>query len=184
MKNLRLLPAAFLLAACAAPALVQEDAAGMVVIENFRRGLICDAGGPLRRVCTDAEEIPISGEDRCIFDQREIACTWYGFSFDYILPREQVVLDCTWTTDRSATDGSPQEVRSRGASSGKYEIRLRNGRGHYLHPQYFGVSGSWAADHAGEVQRSTQSCAYGGKTLFEFRFVRRLVPGNFGAVQK
>lgn len=159
------------LSACTTNVMRAEE---QVVIKNFTRGLICGANEAQRRVCFDTEEIQITGEGRCIFNGRPAACTWYGISFDYVLPKDGVKLECIWQSSHPANVGNPKALLQEGVTSGTFELDLKNNEGHYFLPQYLALLEHPTYQAPGQILRVTQSCSYQGTKLFEFSFNRHL----------
>ena len=77
-----------------------------VAATNLKVGLVCGSGAS-RRVCFQTSDVQVTGEGSCIFNHQLIACTWYGFSFDYELPQDEVELNCTWSSNVAANLGTP-----------------------------------------------------------------------------
>jgi hypothetical protein len=157
------LTAAFLVVLCGAP-VVAQGVEGHIAITNLKYGLVC---GPdyNRRICFQTSDIQITGEGRCVYNQQEIPCTWFGYSFDYKLPKDTVELDCEWSSTLPANLGNPIAELKENVSSYHYKIVLNRGESHFFNPQYSSVR----AD-LGIVEVNKQQCSYNGEKLFEFTF--------------
>lgn len=145
---------ALLLASCAGAPPPARFAIG-----NLQYGPLC--GSPEgEKVCTQSSDVEITGKGRCVYDKREIPCTWYGFSFDYA-PKEGVEIDCDMVMDRTTNMGNPQGIVAKDASSMHYQIDLRGEGGHHVQAQYAGSEGFKG------VEQIKQICSYEGEKLFE-----------------
>ena len=145
-----------------------------VRIHNLESGLICWDGRE-SHVCSMASTITVAGQDRCVFGGREIACTWYGYSFDYEAPSDTVTLQCTWSSTSSLTVGNPDSVLAEDSSGGVYELPLTGGSGHFINPQYAGLDAR--ASLLGTTTQLRQACAYDGvgllEVVFDLHYTRR-----------
>jgi hypothetical protein len=143
-----------------------------VTISNLRYGPVCGPNNA-QTICSQTSDISVTGDGRCIYDHREIACTWYAFSFDYAPLAGPVALDCTYNASMPGDIGNPEGVQSKHSTGAPYQIQLDNS-GHLFHSQYMGWVGETPDDDI------KQACFYKGEKLFdvEFRLHFQPVPGT------
>ena len=146
-------------------------------ISNFVSGPVCrdpdlvderrrQGQPPSDRICAGTD-VPIRGEDGCIWSGEHRRCTWYGIEFDYenADPSEPIV--CVWTRSRPGMEGNAEGVRSEGLATDTVEVELEGERGHYFSPGYdlyTRVSVPWA------VVRLSYDCTYRGEPAYEASF--------------
>jgi hypothetical protein len=135
-----------------------------VVISNFKFGLVCGPNDN-RRICFQTRDIQITGESRCIYNKQAVACTWYGYSFDYRLPADSIKIQCEAKSNIATNVGSPTAELQKDSTYTKYEIELHSDSRHFFNPQY---SSGFPANMMGTTQEYTQACSYRGEKLFEF----------------
>jgi len=141
-----------------------------VTISNFRYGPVCGPNNA-QTICSQTSDISVTGDGRCIYDHREIACTWYAYSFDYTPLAGPVALDCTDNSSMPWDIGNPQGVQSRDSVSSSYRLELDNS-GHLFHLEYMGwVPGAPDND-------LKQACFYKGEKLFDVEFRLHFQPGT------
>lgn len=145
------------------PAAAQAQQNDAVVISNLKVGLVC---GPddNRRICFQTNDIQITNESTCVYNRRHSACTWYGYSFDYRSPKDEIKLQCTFSSSIRGSFGNPSAELEKDVSDAHYEIALQSRDGHFFNPQYAIAP----ARAGGEIESVKQSCSYLGKTVFEF----------------
>jgi len=154
------------------PAIATETDAAPV-ISNYRFGLIC---GPSdnRRVCFETNVIQVTNESRCVFNHALVACTWYGFSFDYD-SKSDATINCEDTSDVPERNGNPSGVDSTPTTSFKYDLALKEGSHHFFIAKYTG--GLRTAD---SEKQSTVECSFHGTQLFltkaQFEFPENVPP--------
>src|SRR5215469_18056448 len=100
-KQVRTFAAALLTFVIASPA-AADDAVPKVT--NFKFGLVCGEASN-RRICFETSILQVTNESRCIFNGKIIACTWYGYSFDYDTATD-VTLDCANSADAPMANGN------------------------------------------------------------------------------
>jgi len=138
-----------------------------VLVSRLASGLVC--GQPSKRhVCFQTDTISITGESTCVYDGQPAPCTWYGYSFDYQLPVEQVTLQCVWSSSARGDVGNPSGEVGRGVDQGRYELSLSGTTGHFFNPQYSLLPAESA--EPGKAIRIKNSCSYRGEQLFEVVF--------------
>lgn len=142
-----------------------------VVISNFKRGLICGPNNA-QYICVQSDDIQVTGEGHCIYDKRDIACTWYGYSFDYVPLREPVELDCDVTSSVAQDFGNPEGVQAKNSTSMTYKLHL-DGGGHLFHSQYAG----WFPRQKGDEDMKLV-CAYNAEKVFDVEFHLHHLPGT------
>lgn len=135
-------------------------------ITNFKSGLVCDPG-ERGWICTDTEDIHLTGQGRCVFNKKEYACTWYGFSFDYRDNKPGTSLVCTYKSTVPAAMGNPNEVLTEDATEGTYSLTLEGASGTLYNPQYTAL---WTAEDGRAVDVTTSRCSIDGKEVARFRF--------------
>jgi hypothetical protein len=141
-----------------------------VVISDFKHGSICGPNNA-QYLCTQSDDIAVTGEGHCIYDKQDIACTWYGYSFDYVPLREPIALDCNLTTDVAGDFGTPEGVQSKHATSMTYKLHL-DGTGHLFHSQYAG----WFPGLKGD-ENMNLVCTYNADKIFDVEFRLHRLPG-------
>jgi hypothetical protein len=146
--------------ACATQPSQAVVGADTVSITNLQYGRMCNTkDGPW--LCAPGKDVDVTAADQCVYNHQVIACTWYGFSFDYVAPKPGVTLDCQVTWSEPSNVGNPEGIRARAVTSGKYQIHLEAERGKLSWPQYTN----------GQSERSQEelsnSCSYKGNRLFD-----------------
>lgn len=129
-------------------------------ISNFAFGLVCSDSLDNPHVCSKTNDIVVTGGSRCVYDREVVPCTWYGFEFDYLLPKDSVALACRWSSSDRQNIGNPDSVIATNVRDGTFELVLKGRAGHFVNPQYK------APDPTAGVVEVFQACAYGGKDLF------------------
>lgn len=155
--------AAGLLGAALTFAITSAHAGEPVTITNFVAGAVCGSGKDAR-VCFDSQDVQITNEGRCVFNGKNIRCTWYGYSFDYTLApgKDSAELDCVAQSSEPDEVGNPTAILAKSATRVPYKITLRGAKGHFFNPQY-----TAAISTDGTVSHYKQSCSYEGKELFQ-----------------
>lgn len=145
--------------------------ASAVEITNFRSGLACTNsainGDTTGWICQPTEDIPITDQGRCVYADKEILCTWFGFEFDYRSRAGETKLLCKSETSIPTDSGNPKEVLEQDATSHQYQLDLKGGSGRFYNPQYFGFQVRPANDSLIVVNGS---CQYDGAEVFQYRF--------------
>jgi hypothetical protein len=155
---------ALALACLSVPARALADE-GHVSISNLKVGLICGSGDSAR-VCFQTSDIQMTGEGRCTFNHQEIACTWYGLSFDYELPHDEVELNCNWSSNVAADLGTPAGLGKSAARADTFKLVLKGRSGHYFNPQYTG----FGRGDPSATEEMRESCQYNGATIYDVVF--------------
>ncbi len=139
-----------------------------IAITNLTAGVVCGPDNN-RRICFQTDDIQITGEGTCIYNGKKEPCTWYGYSFDYSLPKEtkSIELDCNWQSDIRADWGNPKSEIAKNVANANYKIDLQNDKRHFFNPQYAAQTTNVGL---GNVQHVKQSCSYMGRMLFEIEF--------------
>ncbi len=153
------------LALCAAILSGCATEPGPLAISDLRYGTMCEP--PYMHVCSDTTDIAIDGTGRCMYDRKEVACNWYGFSFNYTPREASFKISCDMQMDFTSDMGNPSGVVSKDASSFHYDIDIHGGR--FFNPQYK------VYRKFDGVQSITETCAYKGSKLFAFTFHFRYV---------
>ena len=136
-----------------------------VSITDLKVGLVC--GSPeSRRICFQTDDIQVTGEGRCVFNHQPTACTWYGESFDYELPEDQVELNCNWSSNIASNVGTPTGLDKPAAKEGTYKLVLKGRSGHFFQPQFTG----FVEGDPTETEEMRQSCQYNGASVFDVVF--------------
>ncbi len=133
-----------------------------VTISNLRYGPVCGPNNA-QTICGQTSDISVTGDGRCIYDHREIACTWYAYSFDYAPLAGPVTLDCTYNASVPGDIGNPEGVQSKHSTGTPYQFQLDNS-GHLFHSQYMG----WVPGAPDDDIK--QACFYKGEKLFDVEF--------------
>jgi hypothetical protein len=155
-KRIRSLAAALLTFVIASPA-AADDAVPKVT--NFKFGLVC--GEPSnRRVCLETNILQVTNESRCVFNGKIIACTWYGYSFDYDTATD-VTLDCVDSADTPMANGNPKELLSSSTSRIEFKMKLKQGSHHFFIGQYIGGEKDGKSPAHG-----VEACSLNGTQLF------------------
>ncbi len=149
----------------AGPCAGQEQ--GRVAISNLKAGVVCGMGS-LRRVCFQTQTVYITGEGSCVYNKEMRPCTWYGYSFDYQVSKEKVLLQCSVTTSTVSNFGNPGGEQAKNTFSGQYEVELTAKDHSYFHPQYM-VLPPYDAETP-KVDHMKQQCSYQGQKVFEVVF--------------
>ncbi len=146
-------------------------------IQNFRAGLVCeleleisdDVDLPVEWICFETETVYITGQGRCVYNQEDKHCTWYGFEFDYTGAVEGDEISCTSTSVLPANLGSPKGIDEEDVTVSEWSYSLPPGDGHHYNPQYsvFGMQ-----DETETVDSDETVCTYDGKELYRFRFTK------------
>lgn len=168
IKLLFLAPIA-LLSACSTNPVNIED---RIIIKNFIRGPICGDKWDDFYVCADTEEIQITGKGICTYNKQPVPCTWYGFSFDYVLPAGSVKLECVWKSSTKSDVGNPREVKAKGVDGGTYEFELNKAEGHYIQPNYTAIAFGQSPYGQERDSRVTVTCSHRGMKVFEYAMNR------------
>ncbi len=105
-------------------------------IYDFKSGLVCPANDNKKWICHEKQDIYITGQGQCHYNNKPYYCTWYGFSFRYRNNIPGTKLICEVTQSDVANYGNPKEVVSENTSNNTYEIPLNNKNGYFINPQY------------------------------------------------
>ena len=143
-----------------------------VQIKNVKSGLICthkiDDTGAYKydaHVCFETDKIHVTGQGRCVFNNENKLCTWYGFEFEYNNKTDAPIpLTCHFNTNSNDVIGNPDGIKERDETS--YEILLEPGHGHFSNPQYTLLD--YAAQDATSL--NVNRCEVEGQHAFEARF--------------
>jgi hypothetical protein len=161
---MRSLAAIVFFSACCGPALGVE-------IANFRSGLACtespSATGGKGWICHVTEDILVTDQGRCRYDEGNVPCTWVGFEFDYRDAQAGDSLECIERSDRPTSSGNPEKVIERNRTTHRFSVPLEAGSGHFFNPQYF----AYSPQPPGEsLLVSETSCTIGGKPAFAYTY--------------
>jgi len=121
---------------------------------------------PSDRICAGTD-VPIRGDDGCIWSGEHRRCTWYGFEFDYENAAPDVPLTCVWTRSQPGKEGNREGVRSQGLATDTIEIELEGESGHFFSPGYDlyqAVSFPWG------IVRLHYDCSYRNQPAFQASF--------------
>jgi len=138
-------------------------------VSGLRSGPVCNAGaGEVGRAPSDSicpsRSVLMRGKDTCVYDSKEVPCTWWGFAFDYRNAVPSVPMVCIWERSVPSNEGNYQGVRSRNISIDTITIAFPADSGYLFHPGFDVVprdlTVSWAA-----VQL-TIACTYRERPLF------------------
>ena len=141
---------------------------GVLAIEiaDFKFGLVCpNAKASVGWVCHEAKDIQITGQGKCVFDGKNLPCTWYGFSFHYSDAKTGDAIQCAYTTSQPVVMGNPTGVTGKETNSGKYELTIPEGSGTFFNPQY---SVFVVEKRGGENRQDHTECSVDGKPVFSF----------------
>lgn len=155
---------------CGSVAGTQETEERRPIIRNLASGLLRRADTD-RRVCFQAEDVLITGEGRCTYDRRSVPCTWYGYSFEYELPKREATLECSWSSTDQANVGTPDAEGHTDVSQGHYELKLEGQHGFFFNPQYSVFPSQ--RKHVGKVVQIRNSCSLEDRVGFEVVFKLR-----------
>lgn len=142
-------------------------------VERFRSGLVClkpnldIEGFGDSSICLNTEEIIISGQSSCTFDNSEVPCTWYGFEFSFSDKLAGKSIKCTLTTDKPVSYGGPTGIRTRDISTHEYDLTLPKEAGRFFNPQ-FAVFRPERREP--QVIQEETTCSSDDRELFRFRF--------------
>jgi hypothetical protein len=163
------------------PAVDTEDLAlepgatkgGRFRIRNLAVGPVCrdrrlvtvrpkEGQPPSDRIC-ESRDVPVGGEDVCIFAGERRRCTWWGFEFDYENADPSVPLICTTTRSVPGNEGNYEGIRNPNARSATGKTPLEGVNGHQFSPGYevFIPEATWL------VVDMHLDCSYGGEPAFE-----------------
>jgi len=136
-------------------------------IYDFKSGLVCPANDNKKWICHETQDVFITGQGRCKYNEKPFHCTWYGFSFRYRNNTPGAKLVCEVSQSDLANYGNPKEVTSINSNSTKYEIPLDNESGYFMNPQY-----SIFKAHKPEFSLVSEStvCSINNKHAAEFSF--------------
>jgi len=138
-----------------------------VEIKNFKSGLVCTDKKTFGWVCHNVEDIYVTGQSQCTFNNKSIPCTWYGFSFDYEKNRKGDVISCEYSSSDQAVVGNPKKIINDKSNVTSYTFELKEEKGHFYNPQYTGLSVS-------SVDKSLQTgytvCKSKEGVLFDFSY--------------
>jgi len=134
-------------------------------------GPLCGPVGA-QTVCVTSNDIQITGKGRCKYGDQEMACTWYGFSFDYKPTGAPLELDCLATTDIPRDYVNIHGVEAINVTSLSFKLSL-DGSGHILHDQYSG----WSPDAKLE-ENLKQVCSFKGTKVFEIDLHIHMAPNG------
>jgi len=143
-----------------------------VEVTNVKSGLMClynfDEKGQYKydaRVCFKTEDIPITGQGRCVFNGENKLCTWYGFEFDYNNKTDAAIpLTCHFTSTSKDVIGNPEGIKEDDFSS--YDIMLEPGIHHFSNPQYTLFRYAPLEESSVNVNK----CEVEGREVFKTRF--------------
>jgi len=141
------------------------------VVKNYKFGLVCGASDN-RRVCFETNVIQITNESRCVYDRRVIACTWFGFSFDYEA-LDDVTINCEDVADKPLPSGNPNGVVDASTDRFKYDLTLKKGSHHFFLAKY--MSGEQGE---GMPSQNQDACSFEGRVLFSTQFKLEFTPGT------
>jgi len=147
-----------------------------VEIQNLRSGLVCETQADVRGsklhvgwICVDTEEIYVTGQGRCMFNQLWEPCVWYGFEFDYENAEEGTVVSCTATWQIAGDEGGPERIVEEKTQSAEWSFSLEPGDGHHFWPQYVTLRARLR-----EAREDTEetACSIDGEEVFRFRITK------------
>ena len=138
-------------------------------ITDFRSGLVCHShpeydGG---WICHVTEDIYMTGTGQCVYDGRNIPCTWYGFEFSYKNAPDGMRLSCQSKWSQPGNFGNPDGEIETAVKIQSYQLELTQGNGRFYNPQYSGLS---ADSMTGEVIVDETSCSYQDNEVFSLKF--------------
>lgn len=125
-------------------------------ISNVKVGLACVKTtlepGQDGWVCQPTKDIYVVDQGSCVYDKREVPCTWHGLEFDYKGAKPGARLVCNVTSSQPSVLGNPKSAAKSGAKQLTYELRLDKSEGHHFEAQYMvfelrEVSSADVADH-------------------------------------
>ncbi|WP_233842458.1 hypothetical protein [Dyella sp. 2HG41-7] len=135
MKNLLLA-----LVALAPLGVIASDDAHTFKISNIKVGLACGKAnlesGQGGWVCQPVKDIYVVDQGTCVYDKREVPCTWTGIEFDYQGVKAGAKLICTETSGLPSAFGNPRSVSKSGTKQFTYELPLDKSTGHRFEAQY------------------------------------------------
>ncbi|HWA92220.1 MAG TPA: hypothetical protein VG889_19435 [Rhizomicrobium sp.] len=139
------------------------------VIADLLYGALCDHGRQ-DAVCASPASgqpavIEATGDSSCTYAKKLVACTWYGYSFDYVLGEDGANLDCEQVSDVKSNHGNIDTVLDTNTAVSGYTVHLNGRKGHHVQRQYLGRSPVDRTEHM------KQSCSYRGEKLFEVEFL-------------
>jgi hypothetical protein len=169
MKHLLRPTLGLLLVGLLAPTCVPREEGAQ--ISDFTFGLICSDSLDSPHVCSKTNDIVVTGNGRCVYDRKVVPCTWYGYEFDYHLPKDSITLACRWSSSDRQNIGNPDSIVAENVRDGTYELVLKGRAGHFINPQYR------APERIAGATEVFQVCASGGKDLFAVTYRLRF-PGE------
>ncbi len=143
--------------------------ASAVEITDVRSGLVCLENGRPGWVCHETADIQVTGTSLCVYDGREMPCTWYGCSFEYSGKVPGSLLDCEFGFTRPTTHGNPSKIVDENVTSGRYALPLDLEKGRLFNPQYTLFEVADIADSNPANSLSTR-CSIAGRQVLDFRF--------------
>lgn len=171
VRGASFLALALLCASCTTAPESDKNQPDQIAISNLSYGPLCGADAA-PTVCGPSNDIRVTGEGHCAYGKQEMACTWYGFSFDYVPTGSPVELDCVATSDVARDYVNIYGVQATNVTSEPYKLTL-DGSGHIFHSQYSG----WSPNAKGD-ENLKQVCSFKGTKVFEVDFHLHYVPGN------
>lgn len=145
-----------------------RPAHAQLAVHDVVSGLICGRPGVDQRVCFATSTIYVTGEGRCVYDGRDVPCTWFGVSFHYDARDSTDTLTCKWTSSYPVDEGNPGSVRSAQVSTGTLQMVLLKADHYHFEPLYAVLPTDPRA--IGMVVTTRYSCASAGHTMADFTF--------------
>ena len=139
--------------------------ANSIEISNFKSGLFCTDLETFGWVCHETEQIYVTGQSKCIYDNGSIPCTWHGFEFDYKNHKEGDIISCKLESSRIFSLGNPEGVLSNDTTSDEYELEIPYGSGHFYNPQYVGLSVVTTSE---DIEKQDTVCYSNDKEIFRY----------------
>ena len=136
-------------------------------IFNFKSGLACTDGRTHGWICHETTIIPITGQGKCVYNRKELPCTWYGFEFDYSGFEQSTELTCVVNTSHPADWGDPTEELEKNVTETTFSLSVPPGDGHFYNPQYSIFGGLRKKPHTDKRQLA---CSLNGEEAFRINY--------------
>jgi len=138
-------------------------------ISHLKTGLACvktttrsDTDG---WICQPMKDIYIVDQGTCVYDKKEVPCTWTGIEFDYADAKLGTRLACVTTSSMPDRLGNPDSSAKQAAKSNFYQLNLKGSSGHRFEAQY--IVFALHDQKTSEVLEQT-NCAADGKTVISY----------------
>lgn len=103
-----------------------------VEIINVRSGLACVSGKNAGNICHETEDIYVTGQGQCMYNQKDENCTWHGYSIYYKNAEEGDRLQCSYINTDYKEEGDDFEIIEERDIDGTFEIVLDTGFTEYF----------------------------------------------------